>query len=47
MRLRVTDDELLRFGKQLRALVYPLRDDGDRKAGVTTFSIQMDEARAE
>lgn len=47
-RLRsMSDAELLAFGKQMRSLVYPLTYDGDGKPQVSTFSIQLDEARAE
>jgi len=31
----------------MHSLVYPLRYDGDRKPCVSTFSIQLEEARAE
>lgn len=48
VRLRVmTDDELLAFGRQMRGLVYPLTYDGKGRPQVSTFSIQLDEARAE
>lgn len=43
----MTDAELIAFGKQMRALVYPLRYDGDGKPSVSAFSIQLHEARAE
>lgn len=47
-RLRgMTDAELLTFGKQMHELVYPLRYDGKGKPRVSSFSIQLDEARLE
>jgi hypothetical protein len=44
---KMTDAELLAFGKQMRGLTYPLRYDGDGKPSVNAFSVQLDEARAE
>ena len=44
---KMTDAELLAFGRQMRSLVYPLTYGGDRKPPVSAFSIQLDEARAE
>ena len=44
---RMTGDELLAFGKQMRSLVYLLTCGSDGKPSVSAFSIQLDEARAE
>ena len=44
---RMSDADLIAFGKQMRGLVYPLTYGGDGKAQVSAFSIQLDEARAE
>lgn len=47
-RLRgMTDDELLRFGREMHRLVYPLTYGADGKPSVSAFSIQLDEARVE
>lgn len=47
-RLRaMTDVELNKFGREMRALVYPLTYDGKGKPTVSAFSIQLEEARAE
>ncbi len=43
----MTDAELIAFGKETRALVYPLTYGPDGKPSVSAFSIQLDEARAE
>jgi hypothetical protein len=44
-RLRaMTDDELLKFGRQIRSLCHPLTYDGDGKPNVGAFPIQLDEA---
>jgi hypothetical protein len=43
----MTEAELIAFGLQMRALVYPRTYDGDGKIQVSVFSIQLDEARAE
>lgn len=48
VRLRgMSDAELLELGKAMHDLVYPLRYGGDGKPSVSTFSIQLDEARLE
>ena len=48
VRLRgMTGHELLAFGKQMRALVYPLTYGADGRPSVSAFSIQLDEARKE
>jgi hypothetical protein len=44
---KMTDAELIVFGKQMRGLCYPLTYDGDGKPVVCAFSIQLDEARDE
>lgn len=47
-RLRnMSDAELLKFGKQMHDLVYPLTYGANRKPSVSAFSIQLDEARQE
>lgn len=47
-RLRaMTDAELLTFGKQMHDLVYPLTYDHRGRPSVSTFSLQLDEARDE
>jgi hypothetical protein len=43
----MTVDELLKFGKQMRGLVYSLRYGPDGKQSTSAFSIQLDEARKE
>jgi hypothetical protein len=44
---KMSDDELIVFGKQMRNLVYPLSYDFHGKPVVSAFSIQLDEARSE
>jgi hypothetical protein len=44
---KMSDAELISFGRQMRALVYPLTYGPDRKPSVSAFSIQLEEARAE
>jgi hypothetical protein len=44
---KMTDDELIAFGKQVRDLVYPLRYGFNGQPAVSAFSIQLDEARLE
>jgi hypothetical protein len=44
---KMTEDELLAFGRQTRGLVYPLSYDGDARPTVSACSIQLGEARAE
>jgi len=44
---KMTDTELLAFGKEMRGLVYPLTYGFDGKPTVAAFSIQLDERRAE
>jgi len=44
---KMSDAELLKFGKEMRALVYPLTYGFDGKPRVSAFSIQLGEARAE
>jgi hypothetical protein len=44
---KMSDDELLRFGKQIHDLVYPLTYGANGKPSVSAFSIQLDEARKE
>lgn len=47
-RLRqMSDDELVKFGREMRKLVYPLTYGIDGKPSVCAFSIQLDEARNE
>ena len=47
-RLRqMSDDELVKFGKEMRKLVYPLTYDHHGKPSVSAFSIQLREARDE
>ncbi|MGD1210939.1 MAG: hypothetical protein ABR973_06230 [Candidatus Acidiferrales bacterium] len=47
-RLRqMTDAELLSFGKEMHALVYPLSYGFDGRPVRCAFSIQLDECRAE
>lgn len=47
-RLRgMSHNELLRFGRLMRSLVYPLTFGADGRPSVSAFSIQLDEARAE
>lgn len=47
-KLRVmTDAELNKFGREMRALVYPLTYDGNGMPTVRAFSIQLEEARRE
>lgn len=43
----MTDGELVAFGKQMRALVYPLTYGPDGQPSVSAFSLQLEEARAE
>ena len=43
----MTDAELNKFGREMRALVYPLTYDGKGMPTVSAFSIQLEEARAE
>jgi hypothetical protein len=43
----MTDEELKAFGKQMRKLVEPVTYGYGGKPSVTSFSIQLDEARAE
>jgi hypothetical protein len=43
----MSDDELLRFGLQMRGLVNPLTYGPNGKPSVSAFSIQLDEARTE
>lgn len=43
----MSENELLAFGTQMRHLVYPFTYGADGKPSVSTFSIQLDEARAE
>jgi hypothetical protein len=44
---RMTDSELLSFGRQMRGLVFPLTYDFSGKPVCCAFSIQLDECRAE
>jgi hypothetical protein len=44
---RMSDADLVAFGKQMRGLVYPLTYGYDGKPVVCAFSIQLNEARAE
>jgi hypothetical protein len=44
---KMSDDELLIFGRQMRQLVYPLTYAFNGKPTVSAFSIQLAEARAE
>jgi hypothetical protein len=44
---RMTDAELVTFGKQMHELVYPLRYGFDGKPMVCVFSIHLGEARDE
>ena len=44
---QMSDDELVKFGREIRKLVYPLTYDHHRKPSVSAFSIQLDEARDE
>jgi hypothetical protein len=44
---KMSDDELIAFGKQMRSLVYPLRYGFNGKPTISAFSIQLDEARKE
>jgi hypothetical protein len=47
-RLRnMSDTQLISFGREMHALVYPLSYGFDGKPTVSAFSIQLDEARAE
>jgi hypothetical protein len=41
------DAELVKLGKEMANLVYPLTYGSDTKPSVSAFSIQLDEARAE
>jgi hypothetical protein len=43
----MNDEELVKFGKQMGELVYPLTYGSDGKPSVSAFSIPLDEARAE
>jgi hypothetical protein len=43
----MTEPELLTFGKSLHELLYPRRYNGKGKPTVSSFSIQLDEARVE
>jgi len=43
----MSDDELVKFGKQMRELVYALTYDHRGKQSVSAFSIQLKEARDE
>ena len=44
---KMSDDELITFGMEMRNLVYPRRYGFDGKPVVSAFSIQLDEARSE
>ena len=44
---KMSDEELIGFGKQMRALVYPLTYGYRGKPSVSAFSNQLSEARAE
>jgi len=44
---RMSDEELLAFGKQMHKLCYLLTYDGDGKPSVSAFSTQLDAARVE
>jgi hypothetical protein len=44
---KMSDGELLAFGKEMRELVYPLTYDYRGKPNVSAFSIQLEQARAE
>jgi hypothetical protein len=44
---RMSDAELVAFGKQMHELVYPLSYGFNGKPVVCAFSIQLDEARSE
>lgn len=44
---KMSDEELIVFGKQMRNLVYPLRYRFNGQPVVSAFSIQLDEARTE
>jgi hypothetical protein len=44
---KMSDDELIEFGEQMHALVYPLTYDYRGRPSVSAFSIQLDEARQE
>ena len=43
----MSEAELLAFGKSMREMIYPRRYDGKGKPTVSSFSIQLDEARNE
>jgi hypothetical protein len=43
----ITDRELVEFGKEMHALVFPLTYGSDGRPTISAFSIQLDEARAE
>ena len=43
----MSDEELVRFGEEMRNLVYPLTYDYRGEPSVSAFSIQLQEARAE
>ena len=45
--LKMTDAELISFGKQMHSLSYPLTYDFRGEPTVSAFSIQLREARAE
>jgi hypothetical protein len=44
---KMTDEELIIFGMEMRHLVYPLRFGFNGKPVASAFGIQLDEARAE
>jgi hypothetical protein len=44
---KMTDDELVKFGRQVRGLCYPLTYDGDGKPTISAFDVQLEEARRE
>jgi hypothetical protein len=44
---KMSDEELLEYGKQMRQLVYPITYGFNGKPTVSAFSIQLAEAREE
>lgn len=43
----MTDDELVKFGREMRRLVYPLTYGADGKPSLSAFGIELNQARAE